>query len=49
MRAERLRSLAVDDIGPVLWTARSPLAQPDELDRLARDEDSSVQCLSLTG
>ncbi|WP_328551128.1 hypothetical protein [Streptomyces sp. NBC_00358] len=48
MTAERLRSLAVDEIRPVrLWTARSPLAPPDALDRLARDEDSSVQWNAL--
>jgi hypothetical protein len=46
--ADRLRSLAVDEIRPVrLWTARSPLTPPDALDRLARDEDSSVQWNAL--
>ncbi|MFE9483758.1 hypothetical protein ACFYNM_34850 [Streptomyces spororaveus] len=48
MTAERLRSLAVDEIRPVrLWTARSPLAPPDALDRLARDVDASVQWNAL--
>ncbi|MEV0748362.1 hypothetical protein OG778_17585 [Streptomyces sp. NBC_00184] len=48
MTAERLRSLAVDEIRPVrLWTARSPLTPPDALDRLARDMDSSVQWNAL--